>query len=759
MPLERMLPTRVCCIGGLLLACAAQAVPARAAEETDGRDLVAIGIVEHGRAIVLATSGLPNRGRIWRFRSLDTSDLPQPIQHVVLSAGGTKLFVQPGRSRGVVLDLTRQHRHNTPLQYVAPADLAPGGGTRAHSHRLVRQRFVSIHDGEAYIIDDVGTIQTEFPAQSAVAAAISDDGVALYVRPDGVAVICGERASNPRDCRDLPDRLNVQGTAVNARSTARNNGLSVPRFLVLAEADDRTDLIDPEHRAAPSRMQRTEAALQACLMVNGMSMSAAKIASYANTLVRESADTWAAAGHPVTNWRFFRVVAEEDLYAPVLELAALESVFPAPFEAFDGMTKGDGIKGTQPRVVERLYDKYLRLARSAREAQCTMYYRTHSTHGSWLIEYWLYYPFDVGGFVSHPHDPEHIFVEVDKLGGAPRRIIGAGHGYVAGNNMYTADRAGARALGLPLFAIVELGKHASAPDIDRDGLFTPGIDENEYRERSKIWGVRDVIGTINNQILAFDTAMSTARRPEHWLALASANTRFAGELPPAARAICRLQPMPPTNTRARRPLCRVSDWFILPPCHELTADCARRHVTEHPDFIDVRTILKEWAFPQSFVRATYGIGPRRGLHSIGVGYATDLDRVPLVGRFLPLPGRLGVDGFYWRQDRYTLDTDSCIADCSHSAGGGWAIRYEQFVANLFGIFSAVRVYSPPLKDTWIAFGPFVEVPLGRRSNLTVEGGLAFRPSDSPRFELRVSGGVWKPKTNHVGMRAGPDYKH
>lgn len=48
---------------------------------------------------------------------------------------------------------------------------------------------------------------------------------------------------------------------------------------------------------------------------------------------------------------------------------------------------------------------------------------------------------------------------------------------------------------------------------------------------------------------------------------------------------------------------------------------------------------------------------------------------------------------------------------------------------------------------------FVELPLGRRSNLNVQGGLSFRPFASPRFELRVSVGLWKPKTNQIGMRA------
>ncbi|HSC26682.1 MAG TPA: hypothetical protein VLD67_05380 [Vicinamibacterales bacterium] len=53
-------------------------------------------------------------------------------------------------------------------------------------------------------------------------------------------------------------------------------------------------------------------------------------------------------------------------------------------------------------------------------------------------------------------------------------------------------------MGLPLCVIVEQGKHATAPDID--GVFTSGVDENQYRERAKIWGVRDVIGTTNRVI-------------------------------------------------------------------------------------------------------------------------------------------------------------------------------------------------------------------------------------------------------------------
>jgi hypothetical protein len=191
----------------------------------------------------------------------------------------------------------------------------------------------------------------------------------------------------------------------------------------------------------------------------------------------------------------------------------------------------------------------------------------------------------------------------------------------------------------------------------------------------------------------------------------------------------------------------------LPACHDATTECAERSVTSHPDFGDSRRILKQWVFPSSFIRATYGMGPRYSMNRVGAGWAIDLDRVPGLAERMPLPGRIGGDVFYWRQDVEThIDKEGCINGCEFRDGFGWEVRYERFLSNLFGYYGAVRSFTPPVGDAWIAFGPSFELPLFDRSNVNVHAGVAFRPSDSPRFEMNVTVGLWKRKTNHVGIR-------
>jgi len=75
-------------------------------------DVVAVAIIDEGRAVLLATRGLPTNKDRWRFRSLDTTDLPQPIRYVqpgarsrerrhvgIRRGAGHRLALFQGRSR------------------------------------------------------------------------------------------------------------------------------------------------------------------------------------------------------------------------------------------------------------------------------------------------------------------------------------------------------------------------------------------------------------------------------------------------------------------------------------------------------------------------------------------------------------------------------------------------------------------------------------------------------------------------------------
>jgi hypothetical protein len=147
-------------------------------------DLVAVAVVGGGRAVVLATPGIPRGDRLWRLRSFDTSDLPQPIRDVSLSASGTKLMIQPASGPPVIVDLTSYRLSVTTLQYMRPHTREGNGGVPA-THRLPGQHFVSVRDGRAYVVDDVGRVQPQYPVIKAALGAISDDGALLIVNGDG----------------------------------------------------------------------------------------------------------------------------------------------------------------------------------------------------------------------------------------------------------------------------------------------------------------------------------------------------------------------------------------------------------------------------------------------------------------------------------------------------------------------------------------------------------------------------------------------
>ena len=124
----------------------------------------------------------------------------------------------------------------------------------------------------------------------------------------------------------------------------------------------------------------------------------------------------------------------------------------------------------------------------------------------YLIQYWAYFPYD-RGINGHRHDGEHTFVFLEgpydtrlELAAPVVAIVGGGHEEDSANNILLAGSLTATAAvfdqivfpeTLPRhpMVLVELGKHASAPDRNLNGRFDMGVDANLWGENS--WGSRD----------------------------------------------------------------------------------------------------------------------------------------------------------------------------------------------------------------------------------------------------------------------------
>src|SRR5260370_1065595 len=184
-----------------------------------------------------------------------------------------------------------------------------------------------------------------------------------------------------------------------------------------------------------------------------------------------------AASSP-SSWSITTVAAKAQLYAPALEITHDEPVYPSKVDIWKGLVNG------------------------------------------------------------HFNDTEQLFVEVDKLVGEPVSNFASDHIFINPNNLYTsleADTGSKREPrpSLPLFALVEGAKHGMAPDINRDGMFTPGIDSNMHTESSQIWGIRDSIGHGDAHLTEYDTSMTVRRlREDTWAPQDWTDRSFPPAVPP-----------------------------------------------------------------------------------------------------------------------------------------------------------------------------------------------------------------------------------
>jgi hypothetical protein len=132
---------------------------------------------------------------------------------------------------------------------------------------------------------------------------------------------------------------------------------------------------------------------------------------------------------------------------------------------------------------------------------------------AFTIRYHFYYQRDFG-VGQHLHDFEatdmHVVLEQQPSGCLQvrlTRVIGLAHGV----DWYANELVVEPDTRLPITILVEEGKHASAPDRNADGQYTPGYDVN--RRVYDAWGVRDVLGSGFLLSSEFRSSMFKIRRP------------------------------------------------------------------------------------------------------------------------------------------------------------------------------------------------------------------------------------------------------
>ena len=135
------------------------------------------------------------------------------------------------------------------------------------------------------------------------------------------------------------------------------------------------------------------------------------------------------------------------------------------------------------------------------------------------LRYFAYYASDVASR-GHEHDLEvvDVVLRIDRVTTEElrppcfvvrvARIVGAAHGSDWYSNVLDLEDGGEE-LVLPPHVLVEEGKHASAPDRNADGWFTPGYDAT--RRVNDAWGVRDAFRNNIVQAWRYDATNAKDR--------------------------------------------------------------------------------------------------------------------------------------------------------------------------------------------------------------------------------------------------------
>jgi hypothetical protein len=624
-------------------------------------EVVAVG--SSGQAIVLATlAATPDQSK-WRFRRIPVSEASS-VSSLTLSITGTEVFAAFADGTARVLDLTG------PLTASGVAAPPPP------SHRVPRERFPRADGGQVCWFDDLGQLDGE-PCVEALAASVNESGAKLYANAEGRLTVLTSSAADPAQ---LPYAI---PPGAKYQLLGGRNGDAREFLLLVTEsrpsedgaADSVTDIIDPRFPNQPlGRYRNPELAdLRALLDLaaeNGHESGSATSGGPSDReLERQVANLHAQSGSPELNWTFYRVKPNPELYAPVLEFAHGEPDYPADvgvWQDIRAQSRGDALQDYR-RAYASMGDR--------RWSRCTTYVRTISYPGTWLIEYWFYYPFDEGKSHPHIHDSEHFFVEVDKLGGTVRNVFAADHDSFVPNNLYSTLVKGAPPVSLPLFATVELGKHAMAPDMDHDGRFVRGIDDNLHPESYAYWGLRDRSSKFHFMMEPYFVSMSVPRNREGRFALKDAAVIFPNLDVPPEHLVCSVEPFPKA--------------IPCTDCQAASAEAATNYLADHPDAVHPESIYKPYVLPWREVR--FGVGLfdwTDGRGELSVAYAGDPRH--MTGGLLPIPARLALE-FGWRPYNRGIEVPFAgrdrFVDAKSTLYTG--VRFERLITNTQGLYFAV----------------------------------------------------------------------
>jgi hypothetical protein len=133
------------------------------------------------------------------------------------------------------------------------------------------------------------------------------------------------------------------------------------------------------------------------------------------------------------------------------------------------------------------------------------------------LDFFFYYPTEEG-LGAHVHDVEAVYMktfiqrcevcETPHYGLRIDRTIAKAHGILWYDNTLVSDKY----TKFPMTILVEEGKHASCPDKNQDGIYTPTYDVN--RRVNDAWGVRDIMRSGGLYSGGWQGWMAKTRTPE-----------------------------------------------------------------------------------------------------------------------------------------------------------------------------------------------------------------------------------------------------